>query len=105
MKQLTKEEKKSLDDLEKNFDKQVEKYRTEKEHLLKEGKKKELEKEFEHLESYLEGLGACACGDIECLHGCGHPKCKNSGPISDTLTNVQFCAAKFQVLKDLLRKK
>ncbi len=101
---LTKKEE-YLGDLEKNFDKEVEKYRKECEKKLKEGKRKELEEELDHLESYLEVVLACACGNPGCMHGCGHPKCKNMGPISDTLTNVRFLGAKIEVLKELLNKR
>ncbi len=104
MKKLTKKEEEYLDDLEKNFDKHVEKYRKEKEQQLKEGKRKELEEELDHLESYWEGVSVCACGNPVCMHGCGHPKCKNMGPISDTLTNVQLLGAKLKVLKEMLVK-
>jgi hypothetical protein len=82
MKLLSKEEREYFEDLEKNFDSHVEKYREEKERQLKEGKRKELEEELRGIEGYLEGIWR--------------------GEISDIQVNIRFHSAKLQVLKEVL---
>ena len=82
MRQLSEEEKKYYNDLEQNFDKQVEKYRNLKEQELQQGKKAELEAELHRLAKYYSG----------CM----------KGEISELLLNIDFCYAKVNVLKELL---
>jgi hypothetical protein len=82
MKLPSDEEQQYLEDLEKNFDSYVEKYRKEKERQLMDGRKEELEKELRHLEAYSEGL--------------------SRGEISDVLVNIRFCRAKLRVLREVL---
>jgi hypothetical protein len=82
MKLLSKEEKGYFEDLERNFDSYVEKYREEKEQQLKSGRRRELEGELKSLEAYLEGA--------------------RRGEVSDVLVNIRFHGAKLRVLRQLL---
>jgi hypothetical protein len=84
MKLLSKEEKEYFEDLEKNFDSYVEKYRKEKERELRNGRRRELEEELKSLEAYLEGA--------------------RRGEVSDVLVNIRFRGAKLRVLRQLLEQ-
>ena len=82
MRPLSEGEKNYYNDLEQNFDKQVEKYRNLKEQELQQGKRAELEAEYHNLAEY----------NAACM----------SGEVSELLLNIDFCHAKVKVLRELL---
>ncbi len=103
--ELPEEAKEYFNDLSKNFDKHVERYRKEKERELKEGKREKILEELDQLDFYLEGAqGICRCGDPKCQHTCYHPLCKKSFAIPASTIEIEFCNAKIEVLKKVLGK-
>ena len=82
MKQLSDTEKDYFDDLAQNFDSHIDKYKTQKEQELSQGKKDELEAELQGLEAYFDGC--------------------QRGEISDLVINIDFCYAKICALRQLL---
>lgn len=80
MRQLSEGEKEYFEDLKRNFDKHVSKFKKEKEKQLGEGKQEELKLELKRLQGY------------------------EKGHVSDLQINAAFSFAKLGVLKELLGK-
>lgn len=81
-KELSNEEKISLNDLEQNFQQHIDNYREKMEAEVMKGAEIDLKRELLQLQAYLEG-------------------CHRS-EIDDLRVNIDFCAAKVEILKELL---